>query len=151
MFAPWAVPSLEKEPAVANPSKDKGTKWETEVTKWFITSGFPDAMRITLKGKNDPGDIYPIPGNTPPIIVSAKYGYSSDVHPQTQLWMKWWRELLDTRDRVNPDALVFLCHHREMKASPEFAHWYTLSLDWGPVKVTGEQVISKLYTMGFIE
>lgn len=135
---------------MANPSKEKGTRWETEVTRWFIANGFPDAQRRALSGTKDMGDIHPIPGNKPPIIVSAKYGYSDDVHPQTQMWMKWWQRLLDTRDDINPDAVVFLCHHREGKASPEFAHWWTLDPHWGPIKVTGEQVMNKLHELGYI-
>lgn len=133
-----------KASAMANASKKKGTAAETCVVKWLIEAGFPDARRNTLGGRFDPGDVEPVPANTPPIIISVKDGYGADVHPQTVMFKKWWTELDGTRERRNPEALALLVHKRVGKSNPTFWHWYMdiahFGRDEGVVKVTGHQV-----------
>lgn len=132
---------------MANRSKQKGTGWETRIVNWLIESGYPDAKRNTLGGRFDPGDIEPVPGNTPPVIISAKIGYGGrpcpscnhvrEVHAQTAQWGDWWTELQNTRRRRNPAALALLCLHRAGKGSPEFAHWYVdHEQSLGPLSIT---------------
>lgn len=145
---------------MANRSKDKGTKWETENVRWLIASGYPNARRNTLGGRYDPGDIEPVPLAVPPIIISAKIGYGGkacqacnhvrEVHSQTKQFGEWWFDLHETRRRRNLEALALLSLHRAGKASPEFAHWYVSSSQLrgpgevdpsniGAVKITGTQ------------
>lgn len=150
---------------MANKSKDAGTTWETTVVKWLVENGYPDARRNALSGTKDSADIDPVPACSPPIIISAKWGYGtsckhcnrrSEVHPQTELFGKWWFDLHDTRRRRNSDALALLCHHRPGKASPDSAHWYVSSgqivgpdrlvaanplYNIGLVKITGVQAL----------
>jgi len=47
---------------VANPSKTKGTSWESAVVAYLRTHGFPYAERRALGGANDKGDIAGVPG-----------------------------------------------------------------------------------------
>jgi hypothetical protein len=53
---------------MSNPSKQKGTSWETAVVAWLQQNGFPYAERRTLAGVNDKGDISGIPG----VVVECK-------------------------------------------------------------------------------
>ena len=60
---------------MANPSKDKGTRFETEVVKYLWAHGQPDARRAALAGARDQGDLHGIVGNLPakwPGIVECK-------------------------------------------------------------------------------
>lgn len=47
---------------MSNPSKQRGTAWETAVVRWLNDHGFPYAERRTLAGTADKGDITGIPG-----------------------------------------------------------------------------------------
>ena len=47
---------------MANPSKQKGTAYETAVAKYLVEHGFPYAERRALNGSTDRGDIAGIPG-----------------------------------------------------------------------------------------
>jgi len=47
---------------VANPSKVRGTKFESQVVEFLRTHGFPYAERRALGGANDKGDIAGVPG-----------------------------------------------------------------------------------------
>lgn len=42
---------------MANPSKQKGTKAESDLVKWLRGNGFPHAERLALTGSKDSGDI----------------------------------------------------------------------------------------------
>jgi hypothetical protein len=53
---------------VANPSKQKGTAWETSVVNWLRSNGHPYAERRTLAGSADKGDISGVPG----VVLEAK-------------------------------------------------------------------------------
>lgn len=47
---------------MANPSKQRGTAWESAVVTWLRANGFPYAERRTLAGANDKGDVSGVPG-----------------------------------------------------------------------------------------
>lgn len=53
---------------MANPSKNKGTAWETEIVRYLKEQGFPNVERRTLSGAHDRGDIAGIPG----LVIEAK-------------------------------------------------------------------------------
>lgn len=42
---------------MVNPSKNKGTKAESDLVKWARANGFPHAERLALKGAHDGGDV----------------------------------------------------------------------------------------------
>jgi Holliday junction resolvase len=47
---------------VSNPSKQRGTAFETAVVAWLREHGFPYAERRALSGNQDRGDIAGVPG-----------------------------------------------------------------------------------------
>lgn len=51
-----------------NPSKRKGTAWESAVVDLLRRSGFPYAERRALSGPNDRGDVSGVPG----VVIEAK-------------------------------------------------------------------------------
>ena len=53
---------------MANPSKKKGTAWETALVEYLKLSGFPYAERRALCGTSDRGDVAGIPG----VVLEAK-------------------------------------------------------------------------------
>jgi len=53
---------------MVNPSKRKGTSWESAIVTFLKSVGWPYAERRTLAGANDRGDIAGIPG----IVIEAK-------------------------------------------------------------------------------
>ena len=52
----------------ANPSKARGTRWESEVVKYLRPNGFPAARRNVQTGSKDIGDI----GGVPYFALEAK-------------------------------------------------------------------------------
>ena len=53
---------------MTNPSKQKGTRFETDIVNYLNTNGYPHAERRALAGNTDRGDIAGIPG----IVIEAK-------------------------------------------------------------------------------
>jgi hypothetical protein len=53
---------------MSNPSKAKGTAWESEIVSFLQSCGWPYVERRTLAGSKDRGDIAGIPG----VVIEAK-------------------------------------------------------------------------------
>jgi Holliday junction resolvase len=53
---------------MANPSKRKGTQFETDVVRYLVEHGQPYAERRALTGSADKGDVSGIPG----VMIEAK-------------------------------------------------------------------------------
>lgn len=53
---------------MSNPSKQRGTSWETAVVDFLRANGYPNAERRALSGNNDKGDVAGIPG----VVIEAK-------------------------------------------------------------------------------
>ena len=53
---------------MANPSKQKGTAWESAVVAYLNDHGFPYAERRALSGSSDRGDVAGIPG----VVIECK-------------------------------------------------------------------------------
>jgi hypothetical protein len=53
---------------VSNPSKQRGTAWESEIVSFLKSCGWPYVERRTLSGNKDRGDIAGIPG----VVIEAK-------------------------------------------------------------------------------
>lgn len=49
---------------MTNPSKQRGTRFETEVVEFLKANGFPDAERRALAGSLDKGDVMNVPDFT---------------------------------------------------------------------------------------
>ena len=60
---------------MANPSKRKGTQFETDVVRYLADHGFPFAERRALCGTSDKGDVSGIPG----VVLEAKAEKSIDL------------------------------------------------------------------------
>ena len=53
---------------MSNPSKSKGTAWESAIVSFLQSAGWPYVERRTLAGSKDRGDIAGIPG----LVIEAK-------------------------------------------------------------------------------
>lgn len=53
---------------MSNPSKQRGTAWESEIVSFLKSCGWPYVERRTLGGSKDRGDIAGIPG----VVIEAK-------------------------------------------------------------------------------
>jgi hypothetical protein len=53
---------------VTNPSKKRGTAWETQVAQYLQQSGWPHVERRALHGAQDKGDLLGLPG----LVVECK-------------------------------------------------------------------------------
>jgi Holliday junction resolvase len=53
---------------MSNPSKAKGTAWESAIVSFLQSAGWPYVERRTLAGSKDRGDIAGIPG----VVIEAK-------------------------------------------------------------------------------
>lgn len=53
---------------MSNPSKSKGTAWESAIVSFLQSAGWPYVERRTLAGSKDRGDIAGIPG----VVIEAK-------------------------------------------------------------------------------
>lgn len=53
---------------MSNPSKQRGTAWESALVTYLIDSGWPHCERRALNGNLDKGDIAGIPG----VMIEAK-------------------------------------------------------------------------------
>ena len=78
---------------MANPSKKRGSAWESSIVAYLIERGWPHVQRRTLQGSKDRGDIAGIPG----VVIEAKA--ERTYHPQ-----QWMREA--EVERLNDGAGV---------------------------------------------
>lgn len=53
---------------MSNPSKRKGTAWESVIVEYLRGRGFPHAERRALAGASDRGDVAGVPG----VVIEAK-------------------------------------------------------------------------------
>ena len=95
---------------MANPSKQKGTAWETAVVR-FLQQWWPHAERRALKGAKDQGDLLGLPG----VVVECKN--------QNRLALGEWLDQT-TAAQANAGAEVsVLVVKRRGKPNPEDAFW----------------------------
>lgn len=92
---------------MANPSGQKGTKWETAVVNFLAACGLP-ARRIVKKGSRDEGDL--VAEGVPGIAIEAK-------NCRGQSLAAWVDEAVTEAANAGvPVGVVW--HHRRGKASP---------------------------------
>lgn len=112
---------------MSNPSKQRGTKWESAIVDYMRGTGFPHAERRTLSGSDDRGDINAAPG----LVIEAK---SQSRHS----FAEWLDEA--TTEAANADAAIGLVWaHRRGKSSPA----------QGYVVMTGETCTRLLRMAGY--
>ena len=111
---------------MSNPSKQRGTAWETAIVRTLRVNGFPNAERRALAGTHDLGDVTGIPG----VVIEAKR--------QKQLALAAWVDEAVV-EGINAEAdVAAVWAHRKGKANP---------LD-GYVVMTGRQFVALLHEAG---
>ena len=95
---------------MANPSKQKGTAWETAVVNW-LNNWWPHVERRTLTGSADKGDIAGLVG----VVIECK-------NHKTHQLAKWTDELNAEMANANADLGV-LAIKRHGKAHPQDAYY----------------------------
>lgn len=83
---------------MTNPSKSKGTQFETDVVRFAQANGFPYSERRALAGNLDKGDLTLCPG----VIVECKAWADFSDGNVTD----WWAETL--REKKNANASIAL-------------------------------------------
>lgn len=109
-----------------NPSKRKGTDWESEVVS-FLRQWWPHVERRALNGASDRGDITGIPG----VVVECKAG-------ATSCFPAWVREAELERANDGADVgVVFAKVRGKARArdglvvmSPEQFAWLLMEAGW---------------------
>lgn len=83
---------------MANPMKNKGDRYERDLTDWFRLDGFPDAKRTRAGYERDAGDIHldPDPATGARVICQAK-----DV--KTAVWTEWLDGLAEQIDAARAE------------------------------------------------
>lgn len=92
---------------MSNPSKQKGTRWETELVNYLRTAGFPACERRALSGNSDRGDVAGIDGWT----IEAKSA--------TGINLAGWSDETERERLVNQDPWGLLVIKRRLKPASE--------------------------------
>jgi len=112
---------------VANPSKQKGTEWETRVTKFLQANGFPYAERKALAGQEDQGDIKLDPYGD--VILEAKAAKQIQLGP----WMNETQAEIENADATYGATVIKRRNHNVERAYVvmELKDWADLVVDAG--------------------
>jgi hypothetical protein len=89
---------------VTNRSKERGTKWESEIVE-FLAPLFPHVERRALRGNSDRGDIAGLPG----CVIEAKHEARTD--------LSGWLNEAQTEGRNAAARLAVVWFKRRGKAS----------------------------------
>lgn len=106
----------------ANPSKARGTRWESELVAYLRDSGFPHARRNVQHGPNDIGDV----GGVPKFAIEAKDTQKHDLAKFVKqanaeaenAGQPWGVAAIKKRRAATEDAYVVL----DLKTFTEVAH-----------------------------
>lgn len=93
---------------MTNPSRDRGTSWESKIVGYLKGCGHHYAERRARTGSKDQGDIT---GVDPLLVIEAKCTRSLDVAAMVN-------EAEAEAANVGPDALGVAWAHRRGKSSP---------------------------------
>lgn len=110
-----------------NASKIKGTKWESEIVRYLIASGWPHVERRTLNGAQDRGDIAGIPG----VVIEAK-------NENRMSLSSWVDEAEEEGLNARADVTAVWAHRKGRGSAGQ-----------GYVITTGEQFVELLKMAGF--
>jgi hypothetical protein len=105
---------------VANPSKQKGTSFETMIKNYLNEHGFPDAERTPLKGGADTGDINGIKNRVTGrnAIVQCKN--------QRQFQLSQWLDATVSQAKNKGDAIPALVVKRPNKGVTSLGDTYAV-------------------------
>lgn len=119
---------------MSNPSKAKGTRAETLVTRWLQDNGFPDARRQPLTGSKDQGDI--LACTDPTIILEVKAGEQASTASMGLI--RQWLEQTET-EAVHAQAdLGVLVQYRRGRSVGAWPVWMA-ACDWVAL-LTGDEL-----------
>lgn len=106
---------------MANPSKKKGTRYESAVVKFMTAAGL-DVARKALSGSQDSGDIE-VRGLKIPIIIEVKGGKQT-ANPNRFQLVEWFRQTAIEAEHANAmGILVVMRYNRKIKdADVYFRH-----------------------------
>jgi hypothetical protein len=90
---------------VTNPSKTKGTAWETAIVN-YMRPAFPSVARRALNGRFDRGDIEGIPG----VVIEAKNC--------AKMTLGGWVDEAETEGANDGGSHAAVWHKRRGKTSP---------------------------------
>lgn len=105
--------------AMANPSKQKGTKAETKIVRFMIESPSIDAERRALKGSADAGDII-VKSNGWSCILEVKAGKQTDRYNR-KLKEEWLRQT--EAESANADLPGFLVVAAFNRSTKDYEVW----------------------------
>ncbi len=112
---------------MSNPSKQRGTAWESALVRYLADNGFPHVERRALNGTQDRGDIAGIPG----VVIEAKNCKTATLGV--------WVDEAAVEQANDGAAHAAVWHHRRGKASPAD----------GFVTMTGAQWVRLLRQAGY--
>lgn len=100
---------------MANPSKQKGTKGETQVVRYLAACGL-DAERRALHGSKDVGDVLVTKKDSPmAMVIEVKSGKQTENPNRTQLEDWWQQTLVEGENAGYPSALVINRYRRNIE------------------------------------
>jgi hypothetical protein len=115
---------------VSNPSKQKGTSWETSIVNWLASHGV-SARRKPLAGNKDEGDL----------VIEAVPWIAIEAKNCKAMALAQWVDEAD-KEAVNSGADVgVVWHHRYRKGSP----------GEGYVTMSGQAFLNLMYRAGMLE
>ena len=108
-------------------ARKRGTSWETAITNYLRTHGFPHAERRALSGREDRGDINAAPG----LCIEAK--------SQSRYSLAEWVDEAEVEGHNAGADVTVVWAHRRGVASPA----------GGYVILTGERFVRLLHAAGY--
>lgn len=114
---------------MANPSKKKGTRYESAVVKFMTAAGL-DVARKALSGNKDVGDLE-VRGLKIPIIIEVKGGKQT-ANPNRFQLTDWFRQTAVEADNAKATGmLVVVRYNRKVKdADVYFKHHGAIAHMW---------------------
>ena len=102
---------MKKGKAMANPSKQKGTRAETKVAAYLCERGI-QAERRPLKGASDMGDLRAFLADGTEITVEVKAGKQTfnPLRPDVEVWKR--QTIAESANAGCPGALVIVRYRR---------------------------------------
>lgn len=114
-----------------NASKQRGTRWESEIVRYLNENGWPHVERRTLSGSSDRGDIAGLHGDAGSVVIEAK-------NQNRQSLAEWIDEAEAEGDNARARVAVVWAHRKGKSSAGA-----------GYVVMTGEQFTELLKMAGF--
>ena len=106
---------------MANPSKKKGTRYESAVVKFMTAAGL-DVARKPLSGNKDCGDLE-VRGFKIPFIIEVKGGKQT-ANPNRAQITEWLKQTFVEAENANAyGILVMVRYNRKIKDADVYMNW----------------------------